>query len=59
MVNLDSVLKSRDITLPTKIHLVNAIAFPVVKYGCESRTIKKAEHRGTDALFNCGAGEDS
>ena len=52
MTNIDSVLESRDITLLTKIHLVNAIAFPVVKYGCESRTIKKAENRGTDALFN-------
>ena len=44
MTNLDSILKSRDITLPTKVHLVKAIVFPVVKYGCESWTIKKAEH---------------
>ena len=43
MTNLDSILKSRDITLPTKVHLVNAMVFPVVMYGCESRTIKKAE----------------
>ena len=45
MTNLDSVLKSRDITLPTKVHLVKAMVFPVVMYGCESWTIKKAEHR--------------
>ena len=44
MSNLDSVLKSRDITLPTKVHLVKAMVFPVVVYGCESSTIKKAEH---------------
>ena len=44
MTNLDSMLKSRDITLPTKVHLVKAMVFPVVKYGCESWTIKKAEH---------------
>ena len=44
MTNLDSLLKSRDITLPTKVHLVNAMVFPVVLYGCESWTIKKAEH---------------
>ena len=44
MTNLDSILKSRDITLPTKVHLAKAIAFPVVMYGCESWTIKKAEH---------------
>ena len=44
MTNLDSILKSRDITLPTKIHLVKAVVFPVVMYGCESWTIKKAEH---------------
>ena len=50
MTNLDSILKSRDITLPTKVHLVKAMAFPVVKYGCESWTIKKAEHRGTDVF---------
>ena len=45
MTNLDSILKSRDITLPTKIHLVKAMVFPVVMYGCESWTIKKAKHR--------------
>ena len=45
MTNLDSILKSRDITFPTKFHLVKAMVFPVVMYGCESRTIKKAEHR--------------
>ena len=44
MTNLDSILKSRDITLPTKVHLAKAIAFPVVMYGCESWTVKKAEH---------------
>ena len=44
MANLDSILKSRDITLPTKVHLVKALVFPVVMYGCESWTIKKAEH---------------
>ena len=44
MINLDSILKSRDITLPTKVHLVNPMVFPVVMYGCESWTIKKAEH---------------
>ena len=50
MTNLDSILKSRDITLPTKVHLVKAMIFPVVMYGCESWTIKKAEHRRTDAF---------
>ena len=50
MINLDSILKSRDVTLPTKAHLVKAMVFPVVTYGCESWTIKKAEHRGTDAF---------
>ena len=44
MTNLDSILKSRDITIPTKVHLVKALVFPVVMYGCESWTIKKAEH---------------
>ena len=58
MINLDSVLKSRDTTLPTKISLVKAIVFPVVMYGCEIRTIKKAEHQRIDAL-NCDVGEDS
>ena len=50
MTNLDSILKSRDITLPTKIHLVKAMLFPVVMYGCESWTVKKAEHRRIDAF---------
>ena len=50
MTTLDSILKSRDITLPTKVHLVKAMVFPVVIYGCESWTIKKAEHRRTDAF---------
>ena len=58
MTNLDSILKSRDITLSTKVCLVKAMIFPVVMYGCESWTIKKAEHRRIDAL-NCGFGEDS
>ena len=50
MTNLDSVLKSRDITLPTKVQLVKAMVFPVVMYGCESWTVKKAEHREIDAF---------
>ena len=50
MTNLDSIFKSRDITLPTKVHLVKAMVFPVVMYGCESWTIKKAEGRRTDAF---------
>ena len=50
MTNLDSLLKSRDITLPIKVHLVKAMVFPVVTYGCESWTIKKAERRRTDAF---------
>ena len=50
MTNLDSILKSKDITLPTKVHLVKAVVFPVVKYGCESWTIKKAEHQWIDAF---------
>ena len=58
MTNLDSILKSRDITLPTKVHLVQAMVFPVVMYGCESWTVKKAECQRIDAL-NCGVGEDS
>ena len=49
-INLDSILKSRDITLPTKVHLVKAMVFPVVMYRCESWTIKKAEHRRIDAF---------
>ena len=60
MTNLDSILESRDITLPKKVHLVKAMVFPVVMYGCESwtGTVKKAEHRRIDVL-NCGVGEDS
>ena len=50
MTNLDSILKSRDIILPTKVRLVKAMVFPVVMYGCESWTIKKAEHRRNDAF---------
>ena len=50
MTNLDSILKSRDITLPTKVHLVKAMVFPVVMYGCVSWTIKKAEHQRIDAF---------
>ena len=53
MTNLDSILKSRDITLSTKVHLVKAMVFLVVMYGCESWTVMKAEHRGVDA-FDCG-----
>ena len=59
MTDLDSILKSRDITLPTKVCLVKAMVFPVVMYGCESWTIKKAEHRRIDAFEGCGVGEDS
>ena len=58
MINLDSRLKSRDITLPTKVRLVKAMVFPVVMYGCESYTIKKAEHRRIDA-FELWCLEDS
>ena len=50
MTNLDSILKSRDITLPSKEHLVKAVVFPVVMYGCESWTVKKAEHQRINAL---------
>ena len=50
MINLDNLLKSRDITLPTKVHLVKAMVFPVVMYGCERWTVKKAEHRRIDAF---------
>ena len=50
MTNLDSILKSRDITLPTKVHLVKAMVFPVVMYGCESQTVKKAERQKIDAF---------
>ena len=58
MSNLEGIIKSRDITLPTEVRLVKAIVFPVVVYGCESWTVKKAESQRIDAL-NCGAGEDS
>ena len=58
MTNLDSILKSRDITLPRKVHLVKALFFLEVIYACESWTIKKAEHQKTDAL-HCGVGEKS
>ena len=58
ITSLDSILKSRDITLPTKVSLVKSMVFPVVMYGCESWTVKKAESRRIDTL-NCGVGEDS
>ena len=58
MTNLDSIFKSRDITLPTKVYLVKAMIFPVVMSGCESWTVKKAEHKRID-VFECGVGEDS
>ena len=58
MSNLDSIFKSRDITLPTKVRLVKAMDFPVVMYGCESWTVKKAERRSS-VLLICGVGEDS
>ena len=50
MTNLESILKSRDITLPTKVHLIKGLVFPVVMYGCESWTVKKAEHQRIDAF---------
>ena len=59
MTKLDSILKSRDITLPTKIPLVKAMVFPGVMYGCESWTMKKAERAEELMLLNCGVGEDS
>ena len=58
MTNLDSILKSRDITWPTKVCLIKAMVFPVVMYGCESWTVKKADRQRIDAL-NCGVEEDS
>ena len=58
MTNLDCILKSRDITLTAKVHLVKAVVFPIVIDGCESWTVKKAEHRRID-LLNCGVAEDS
>ena len=59
MTNLDSILKGRDITLPTKVCLVKAMVFPIVMDGCESWTIKKAGLQRIDVLLNCGVGEDS
>ena len=58
MTNLDCTLRNRDITLPTKVHLVKTMVFPIIMYRCESRTIKEAEGPRLDVL-NCGAGEDS
>ena len=58
MIKLDSILKSRGITLPKKVHLVKAMVFPVVMYGCDSWTIKKLSAKELMSL-NCGAGEDS
>ena len=58
MTNLDSILKSRDITLPTKVHIVKAMVFSVVMYGCESRTQRRLNTEEL-ILLNCGAGEDS
>ena len=58
MTNLDSMLKSKDITLLTKVRLVKAMVFPAVMYGCESWAVKKAEHQEL-MLLNCGVGEDS
>ena len=58
MTNLDSILKSRDITLPIKVHLVKAMGFPVVMYGCESWTVKKLSAEEL-MLLKCGVGEDS
>ena len=59
MTKLDSILKSRDIALPTKVYLIKAMVFPVVMYECESWTMKKAERQRIDAFKNCGVGEDS
>ena len=59
MTNLDSIFKSRDITWPTKVCLVKVMVFPVVMYGCESWTVKKAESTEELMLLNCGVGEDS
>ena len=59
MTNLDSILKSRDITLPTKVHLVKGMVFPLAMYGCQSWAIKKAESTDELMLLNCGIGEDS
>ena len=57
MTNLDSIFKSRDISFPTKVSLVKAMVFPVVMYGCENLTVKKAENKEL-MLLNCGVGED-
>ena len=57
MTSLESIFKSRDITLPTKVHIAKAMVFPGVMYGCENLTIKKSEHRRINAL-NCGVRED-
>ena len=59
MTNLDSIFKIRDITLPTKVHLVKAMVFPIVMYGCESWTVKKVEYQKIDVFELCGVGEDS
>ena len=59
MTNLDSILKSRDITLPTKVFIVKAVVFPVVMYRCESCSIMKVGLQRIDVLLNCGVGEDS
>ena len=58
MTNLESIFKSRDITLPTKVRLVKAVVFPVVMYGCEIWTVKKTERQRIEVL-NCGVGEDA
>ena len=58
MTNLDSILKSRNITLPTEVHIIKAMVFPVVMYGCENWTVKKAEHEEL-MLLNYSVGEDS
>ena len=59
MTNIDSVLKSKEITLPTKVHIVKTMVFPIVIYGCESWMTKKVECQTTDAFELCGIGEDS
>ena len=59
MTNRDSILKSRDVTSPTKVHLVKAMVFPVVMYGCESWTVNKMLNDEELTLLNCGVGEDS
>ena len=58
MFNLDNILKSRDVTLPTKVHIVKAMVFPIVMYGCESWTIKRLSSKELMLLY-CGVGEDS